>query len=486
MSGCATGFDAVCMGWLPDASAAAGLTSVNGDTGPAVLLDAIDIPSTGPSDVQTDLDLLAATVTGLVIIDSAATLEAKFPNVAGVHTINQQTLWVSQTGAPISLLPGRSINVVDPGTIFALGGAKVLIIGDVAGPLVFGELVLTSVAILNTNVAGSDVLVESLLGRLVSMQATVLLGMNAGVVKNCTGVALFGLSLAPPAPGAVGLLIDGTNTSMLWEAAVVPPGTVPYTAWTFAATCTITLTVRFSNTVVFGTPAGDTMISASLLASFPTSPVPTNTVGFEVFGCALKGGATLFDPAGFTASDIEILSSQNTGAQTSQFIGDAIADTTVTAVPSPIVQTYVASNAWEVVPSDNAPTVAPNDVVLTLNTPLSQRHSVQIASRQVWFLQYDGPEDSRNAIVSYKATADRSGGSAATVDVQLEYDNGGGWTELPDTRDTVVLLAGTPQEVRGSTVVPDTNNGFALRLMSRTSNNGTNTDWHRIEISKGI
>lgn len=482
------GFDAVCMGWLPDASAGvAGVTSVNGDVGPAVSLVAADIPSTGPSDVQTDLDDLAAATSGLVLIDSVAALEAKFPNVAGVHTIDKQTLWVSQTGAPFDLIAtGRTISVVNPGTMAAVGATKILIVGSAPGPLVGGELVMSQISVLNVG-AGDDIYISSLGGRGVGLDRVFLLGDSAGVVENLLAGAVFNVLLRPSNPGAKGIIIDGVNGTILWDnCSAVAPGGAPYVAWTLAATSTVSINMRFDTALFLGAGPADAMLNVDVAATLPTGPLPTNIVGFEVFACTIQFGAQLFLAGGLDHTDIRILSGSNVGGPTSGFIGQAIADTTVTDTPVPMTQVYLADNTWEVVPSDNGPAAPPNDVTLALTLPLSQRHRVLITSRQVYSLQYDGPEDARQAAVSWKASADRAGGTGVTVDAQLEFDNGGGWTALPDSRDSITLLNGTHQVMEGKSFIAETDNGFALRLVSRTTNMTTNTDWHRVEMSKGI
>jgi len=462
-----------------------GITSVNGDVGPVIVLDAADIGAAGPlgaTTIQQGLDLLAAQVGGLIVIDSVASLEAMFPAVLGVYTIDKQTIWVSPTGASIVLGAAESISIVHPGSIEALGASKVNIEGDFVGPLLSGELNLAGISVKNINAAGSDVLCESLAGRQINWRDVALRGQTAGVVQNCLGISAFeNVSIAPGASGAIGLVIDGVIAIAIWSTSgSISQGVVSHTAWTILATAVVAIVLRFDRPAIGTT--GDFMFYVDVAATLPGGSPPTNVFGVEVSGGSVKAGA-LFDPAGLDQTDIRILSLGNTGAPDSQFIGDLILDTTGTPAPTPVSQVYVASNAWEVMPSNNA-SIAPNGVTLAA-TPANERHTLTITSLQVWSMRYDGPEDQRTDRVSWSAQGRRSGGAATVVDVQLQFNDGGGWTNLPETRDTISALSTVPQKISGTAVVLN-NNGYELRLVSRTSSNATNTLWDKFRVSKGI
>jgi len=286
-----------------------------------------------------------------------STIENGFPVSGGTHTIDRPSLWLApRFGAPITLTAGSDILAAHPGSIDAFGGVKVVLIGSVAGPLVRGEVLADGLSVLNTSIdpAAEDLQVESLFGRPVGTNNVTLLGFGGATLDDIFGVAAFrGLILFPPAPGARGVVLDGTIGSLTFNySAAIAAGGVPYSAFTLAATATVAVALRAGQTAFNTLLAGDILFDLSASATVPTTPLPTSTVGLRFVGCEVNGPGSMYNPLGLNAGSIEISSFGHLNGRRSNFIGDWRIDTT--GVPPVLVDHTGVGGLPLLIPLDNS------------------------------------------------------------------------------------------------------------------------------------
>jgi hypothetical protein len=295
------------------------------------------------------------------VIWSEPTLEAAAPAGAitpDTHTIAAGTQWTSPFfGAPISLLTDNTIELVHPGSITASAIGKVTVIADAAAAAIRGEALITGVNLVNVRAdpAARDVQVQSPAGRPVGLVNVTLLGFGGALLENINGPGNFdGLVLFPPAPGAVGVQLDGNLGSILITSSFAQaPGGAPYIAFDVLDTATVLSQLVVDTCSINTVLAGDSLLRLGAGATYPTGPLPTSLVGVRVVNTVTGGPGTLFETTGLGADDIEVSSFGHLGGPRSNWIGDARLDTSG-APPDALLEHVGQPGVPLLVPYNNA------------------------------------------------------------------------------------------------------------------------------------
>jgi len=195
------------------------VTSVNG-VAPVlgdVSLAATDIPSTGPSTVQGDIDLLGGSVTTTIKAieswDDFTDLPGVVEGPAGTWTFSQPL-----TGAGTIILPiGTKIAALAGAGIHAIGLGALVLVADVDAPAISGAVEATNVIIVQNNTGPNSACLE------VSSSAP-----STPLVANCrliggrvglriANVDVVGVRGNLAVNNEIGYEVSGTNTTVLLQ-----------------------------------------------------------------------------------------------------------------------------------------------------------------------------------------------------------------------------------------------------------------------------
>ena len=417
-----------------------------------------------------------------IFIASEADLEKAFPNIAGVHTIDAPTIWTAPSGGvPITLTAGSSIKLVFPGSATALGVFHVALIGDVVGPLVSGESVVSGFEIVNINAAGSDFQVESLLGRAILIETLQLGGEDPGSIEDVFGaIVLRTLSVLAPSPTAVGMTLDGTIGIFLNnDSQAVAPGTSPYTAWTVEPTCVVTGLVAWIDNAWASQLSTDSYLDISTSATLPTGALPTTILGTRVTGVFRTGPGSLFEPGSVDEKDIKMYSQGNVNGPSSRYLGDAVLDPPGFA-DAGLDLSGSGAGTLLVVPPDNGP----GPTATMALAAVSQRHTLTITSAVapfVWEVRFDGPNEDLSGFISWSALVFRSGGSAAAIEGFIQVDTGSGFVTMTETKGVVGALPTTATPISGGEPIT-LNSGDRFRVVMSTDTPATDIHMSLIKL----
>lgn len=370
-----------------------------------VSLTATDIPSTGPSTVQADLDALK-------YIESASDLQARFPAAGGVHTIDQGSEWRLPVGATeIDITPNTIVGVFPGGVSFV--GAHGRIKTDVNATLASGELDVKNVTFNNANVGAAALCVDfsSLFGRTLRLSNLGTAGIHPGRVANSFGgTRLSEFEVMPTAAGSTPFEIDGSNGLILMtDPSVDAPGGLPYRGISVLATASLGSMSIQTGAIIDAVP-GDALLYVDPAVTLP----PTSTI--SVTGSVKFGPGDVFDAAGLGPSDPEIFSLNNINAPSSRWLADVAYDS---AGGDPI--TLNMSGGVEVMPSENA---GPTAVAVML--PDSERFvtPLSITGIQDWEAISESRNDAIQGEVSWTATVRRNTGSIRQILGWVQYRTG--------------------------------------------------------------
>jgi hypothetical protein len=359
---------------------------------------------------------------GIAYITSAADLEAMFPAVGGVHTIDVGSLWQIPSGQTEIDISPNVMSFVFPGGVEFIGGqGQITTTAD--APLVSGEPSLKNVALANTNIAGASarcVDVSSLAGRTLTWAGVALIGDRPGRITNAFGVTLIDvMQIIPLTPAGQSLEIDGSIGAVLANAvSVVPPGGGAYTGIHILPTASIG-SMSMTNWAIIAAFAGDALILVDAAATL----LPPG--GLAALNGTAQSGAVLFDPAGIDETDPKISALLNNNVPSSKWLGDVTFDS------SGVTEIQLShSGSPEVIPTENTA----GDAVASM--PPGKRFDFNIDAVQDFQVISTSRTGDISGPVSWDMSIERIGGSARQFTAWIEFrpDNLSPWALVPGTR----------------------------------------------------
>lgn len=426
---------------IPDMAVAAGSTvaggvssgggavdSVNGvaPVGGDVTLTASDIPSSGPSDVQADLDSLKP-------ITSAAELETRFPAVGGVHPVDEGVEFMLRTGSTEIDIGSNQIELLFPARAEGFG-SKVPIKSTADGAVIFGEGSIDNLIIQNVAFTPNAKCISlgSATGKVIEVTNCALVGQDPGIIgTSVAAVIIRNCVVIPLADGASPLRFDGTISSLIIDkmsfAVIGPTGR---TAIQILGTATIS-SVAMDRILMNSVNSADALFDIDVGVTLPAN----ETIG--TLACSVVGPGELFKTGSLGADSPLITSSDQRGeGRNSRWLGDVSFESTTA-----IVLTQTGAPTWDVMPSEN---VGPTNT-LTAN-PLNQRFTLVIRALQDWGSEGIGRTDKKFGFVSWSATVARSGGGGARPffgRIESRPDNVSAWTVVPETTGETEMAGST-------------------------------------------
>ena len=403
--------------------------------------------------------------------------ETDFPApTAGVITIDR-SYFVTDF---IIMSPGVRMNFVGTeGAIVGVNAATAGLFFDVDGPAISGPMVLNQLTLDNPNVGASSKLINmtSTGGITTRVEYFSIRGKRAGTISNCFGAVTLDSCFIN---GALeGFKLDGIIGA--FQAVYMTSGNTPagFISWDVLATCTIVAAVTWRGCNFLTTHATDRGIRISSSATLPTGALPTTTLGALIIGCFTTGpGLTLEEGAGYvTVSDIDLWSAANGSLRDSNI--HALTYFFNTTFFAQMI--YTGIGTWDVMVSDNVTTGGSTNLILDAS---SERFSLVITSRQVWYVQYDGPQRGVELDLNWAVDV-----SSVTSYNDLEFrfttqiGGVGAWVDLPNTHG-LVQQVNRKQAIQGGGTTT-INPGDRFRLEVRPLVAANNSEYYRIQIQIG-
>ncbi len=412
------------------------------------------------------------------VVDSLASLPAA---VGGVRQISEIFL---QTCPSLILPADEQIEFIHPGGIFGFLHPKTEIVGDIAGPVVFGELVIDQTAIRQTNAAGSCFQMQSLAGRTVFLRFVDLRGVPGvfgGVVENALGAVTLDTVVCSGIPG---LKLRNTIGGMKIANPAFLSAPANSIAIDIEASAAVGLGLIINDATMTSAAANAFFIRADNGAVFPTAAPPTSLVGVTVSRAQLTGTPILIDVDGGSARDEKafdwIISASCFRGPTSAFkFEGSFADSA-----SPAIQTWGLADTLEVVPRDNS-VPGPLTTTFAPNLNLTQRFVEVVTGRQDWQEQFQGPTVARNGSVSWSATVQASAGTGTGIRAGLQTREilpaPTAWVDVPESFNGTTIRINEDSGIGGSSGVM-LQPGTEHRLVASITNAGVDAEWQSFKI----
>lgn len=424
-------------------------------------ISAGSVPYTGlePSDASTvkeELDWRARHTGGRVVVNSYADLEAVYPAVADVHTIDAV---VDLTG-PIALPLGVRIVLTSTGALFSAFAVRQTISGSYAGALVTGtNLALQGVTLVNANAAGSHI-ASSGAGTTVLREVICAGPAAVGQLSNFGNATIEGCSWVGCASGLEFAGVFAGVRVVHCTALTMPASSA---AFIVAAAAAPTVGISWVNNTLVSDQLGQSLVRIDAAAALPAGLITMRLQGNAVPRIGAGAGVVL-DQAGIIESDARVIATTNLNGARSLFLGHA----SFNDPDVPIEKSYSAPDVYETIPISNG--VTPMSLVAT-----SQRFQL-VQDGSTWYLEYIGLMPTVTCTVQWIATVRLGGGAPSELSFRVEYwqFGVGTWGALDGSVGIQTQQTTAAQSVSGfATVELSTNDRLRLTVANTDSTAGT-------------